>query len=80
MTNCLWLLREGGEMKIEVPHERATTAWQDPTHVRAMNRNSWIYYGEWFWYLVWSEWRFQIKQLVYLDGALRECTKARLTS
>ncbi len=73
MTNCLLLLREGGEMQIEVPHERATTAWQDPTHVRAMNRNSWIYYADWFWYLGWFDWRFHIKQLVYLDAALREC-------
>ena len=37
MSNCLALLREGGEMLIEVPYERAKTAWQDPTHVRAMN-------------------------------------------
>ncbi|MCU0965028.1 MAG: hypothetical protein MUF08_08220, partial [Burkholderiaceae bacterium] len=48
MSNCLLLLQEGGEMQIEVPHERARTAWQDPTHVRAMNSNSWIYYADWF--------------------------------
>lgn len=76
MTNCLSLLGEGGEMIIEVPHERAPTAWQDPTHLRALNSNSWIYYCEWFWYLGWFEWRFQVKQLDYLDGALRVCTEA----
>jgi len=73
MSNCLTLLREGGEMLIEVPHERARTAWQDPTHVRAMNENSWVYYTDWFWYLGWFEWRFQVKQFVHLDAALREC-------
>jgi hypothetical protein len=60
-------------MLIEVPFERANTAWQDPTHVRAMNSNSWIYYADWFWYLGWFDWRFHIKQLVYLDAALKEC-------
>jgi SAM-dependent methyltransferase len=73
MTNCLLLLKEGGEMQIEVPHERAKTAWQDPTHVRAMNSNSWIYYADWFWYLGWFDWRFHIERLSYLDAALQEC-------
>jgi SAM-dependent methyltransferase len=75
MSNCLELLREGGEMLIEVPFERANTAWQDPTHVRAMNSNSWIYYADWFWYLGWFDWRFHIKQLVYLDATLKECSE-----
>jgi len=75
MGNCLSLLAEGGEMFIEVPHERAATAWQDPTHVRAMNKNSWIYYADWFWYLGWFDWRFQVKHLVYLDARLQECSE-----
>jgi SAM-dependent methyltransferase len=75
MSNCLALLREGGAMLIEVPHERAATAWQDPTHVRAMNSNSWIYYADWFWYLDWFEWRFQVAQLAYLDATLQECAE-----
>jgi hypothetical protein len=72
MTNCLALLSEGGEMHIEVPHERAETAWQDPTHVRAMNKKSWIYYTDWFWYLGWFDWRFNLKKLVFLDAVLKE--------
>jgi SAM-dependent methyltransferase len=76
MTNCLDLLREGGEMIVEVPHERAPTAWQDPTHLRALNSRSWIYYSDWFWYLGWFEWRFHIAQLVFLDAALRPCAEA----
>jgi len=75
MTNCLTLLQPGGEMLIEVPYEHAPTAWQDPTHVRAMNENSWIYYAEWFWYLGWYEWRFQVNQLVFLDAKLAECAR-----
>jgi SAM-dependent methyltransferase len=75
MTNCLTLLAPGGQMVIEVPYERAPTAWQDPTHVRALNENSWIYYTDWFWYLGWFEWRFQVKQFVFLDAKLTQCTR-----
>lgn len=75
MTNSLQLLAPGGQMLIEVPYERAPGAWQDPTHVRAMNENSWIYYADWFWYLGWFEWRFEIKQMVFLDAGLKECAQ-----
>ena len=77
MSNCLTLLRERRQMQIEVPHEHARTAWQDPTHVRAMNENSWIYYTDWFWYLGWFEHRFQIEQSGYLDLELREAPRER---
>jgi hypothetical protein len=73
MTNCLALLKPGGEMLIEVPIEGAPSAWQDPTHVRAMNENSWVYYTDWFWYLGWYEHRFEIASSTYLDMGLREC-------
>ena len=75
MTNCLDLLREGGVMLIEVPYEQAETAWQDPTHVRAMNKKSWIYYSDWFWYLGWFEWKFNVKNFTFLDEKLQECTE-----
>ena len=75
MGNCLRLLKVGGEFQIEVPYERAATAWQDPTHVRAMNENSWVYYTDWFWYLGWLEHRFAIEQSVYLDLELREAPR-----
>lgn len=73
MTNCLALLAEGGEFHIEVPYERAPTAWQDPTHVRAMNENSWLYYTEWFWYLGWFEHRFVMSASCWLDAKLQPC-------
>jgi hypothetical protein len=75
MTNVLTLLKEGGEIEIEVPYEKAPTAWQDPTHIRAMNENSWMYYVEWFWYLGWFEHRFEITHADWLDGQLRSCSK-----
>jgi SAM-dependent methyltransferase len=77
MTHALQLLREGGRLVIEVPYEHAPTAWQDPTHVRAMNENSWIYYCDWFWYLGWLEHRFQVEQSCYLDLELREAPRER---
>lgn len=74
MTNCLRLLKTDGQMLIEVPYEKAPGAWQDPTHVRAFNENSWIYYAEWFWYLGWFESRFNIVELHYLDANLAATT------
>ncbi|HEX2541118.1 MAG TPA: methyltransferase domain-containing protein [Caldimonas sp.] len=73
MGNCLALLAPGGEFHIEVPYERAPTAWQDPTHVRAMNENSWLYYTDWFWYLGWFEHRFTVDSSTYLDAQLKSC-------
>jgi len=76
MSNCLALLRDGGQMVIEVPYEKSLGAWQDPTHVRAMNENSWLYYTDWFWYLGWFEHRFILRDLKWLDGQLVPCNKA----
>lgn len=76
MRNSLDLLAVGGEMLIEVPYERAPTAWQDPTHVRALNENSWLYYTDWFWYLGWFEHRFQATETHYLDAQLQPCAQA----
>ncbi len=73
MTNLLALLREDGELELEVPYEKAMTAWQDPTHLRAMNKNSWLYYTSWFWYLGWFEHRFEITHFQWLDTRLTQC-------
>jgi SAM-dependent methyltransferase len=75
MTNALALLREGGELQIEVPYEKALTAWQDPTHLRALNENSWLYYTDWFWYLGWFGHRFEITASTWLDEQLKPCPK-----
>ena len=60
MTNCLALLCEGGTMRVAVPYDLSYGAWQDPTHVHAFNERSWLYYCEWYWYLGWSEARFDL--------------------
>jgi len=76
MGNCMRLLQIGGDFEIEVPYERAPSAWQDPTHVRAMNENSWLYYTDWFWYLGWFEYRFDLIQLQWLNKELHACEQA----
>ena len=63
MTNCRDLLRDGGEMHIHVPYELSLGAWQDPTHVRAFNEKSWVYYCDWAWYLGWKGSRFHLSHL-----------------
>ncbi len=62
MTNCKELLKVGGQMRIHVPYDMSLGAWQDPTHVRAFNENSWKYYTEWHWYLGWPD-RFELTTL-----------------
>ncbi|MCP3890376.1 MAG: class I SAM-dependent methyltransferase [Desulfobulbaceae bacterium] len=58
MKTCLDLLETGGLFEINVPYDLSLGAWQDPTHIRAFNENSWLYYTDWFWYLGWTEARF----------------------
>lgn len=62
MTNCKTLLKPGGEFHIHVPYELSLGAWQDPTHVRAFNENSWLYYTDWHWYLGWED-RFTLSKM-----------------
>jgi len=62
MTSCLNLLRTGGVFRISVPYDLSWGAWQDPTHVRAFNERSWLYYTDWFWYMGWTEARFDLVQ------------------
>lgn len=71
MENCLCLLKTGCEMVATVPFEGSKGAWQDPTHVRAMNENSWKYFAEWSWYLGWFEYRFHVKSVTYLDRDMK---------
>ncbi len=65
MSNCLILLKNGGKFIINVPYELSYGAWQDPTHVRAFNQNSWLYYTDWFWYLGWFDYKFDLVELKY---------------
>ena len=76
MTNLLALLAEGGELSVEVPYEHSPTAWRDPSHVRAMNESSWIYYTEWFWHLGWFSHRFEMTASQWLDLQTNPCDRA----
>jgi SAM-dependent methyltransferase len=65
MTNCRDMLVLGGHMHIHVPYDLSYGAWQDPTHVRAFNERSWLYYTDWAWYLGWKDTRFTLLHLEY---------------
>jgi SAM-dependent methyltransferase len=69
MGNVLNLLVEGGTFHVAVPYDLSYGAWQDPTHVRAFNERSWLYYCEWYWYLGWDESRFDLisTHFIYSD-------------
>jgi SAM-dependent methyltransferase len=77
MTNLLALLKEDGILEVEVPYEKSITAWQDPTHLRAMNKNSWLYYTSWFWYLGWLEYRFEIVHFEWLNNEVKPCDETQ---
>ena len=70
MTNCLRLLKVGGHFRIQVPYDLSYGAWQDPTHVRAFNERSWLYYCDWFWYMGWQDYRFELVKLNYVLSPL----------
>ena len=44
MNECCRILKPGGELRILCPYQHSDRAWQDPTHVRALNLKSWAYY------------------------------------
>lgn len=66
MNSCLRLLKIDGIFKINVPYDLSWGAWQDPTHVRAFNERSWLYYTDWYWYFGWKKWRFDLISLQYV--------------
>ena len=78
MTNCKDLLKPGGQMHIHVPYDLSRGAWQDPTHVRAFNENSWLYYTDWHWYLNWKD-RFTLTSLIFHKNPDIDCPDELLT-
>jgi SAM-dependent methyltransferase/tetratricopeptide (TPR) repeat protein len=76
MTNCLNLLVNGGRLEVTVPYDLSYGAWQDPTHVRAFNERSWWYYCDWYWYLGWTEARFDVAEQVFVYSDIGEALRA----
>lgn len=70
MRSCLDLLRLDGFIDIVVPYDLSLGAWQDPTHVRAFNQNSWIYYCKWYWYLGWTREKFFLNKIEFKLSSL----------
>lgn len=79
MTNCLALLAPGGLMHIAVPYDLSYGAWQDPTHVRAFNERSWWYYCDWYWYLGWTDSRFDLIAQDFIASPIGETLRTRGT-
>ncbi len=75
MTSCLRLLKTGGLFRIQVPYDLSYGAWQDPTHLRAFNERSWLYYTDWFWYLEWEEARFDLLEVQFVLSPIGEKLK-----
>ena len=76
MSNCLRLLKPGGTFHIHVPYELSLGAWQDPTHIRAFNENSWLYYTDWYWYMGWTEAKFDCLSTEFRLSPLGETLSA----
>lgn len=70
MRNFLDLLEDGGRLTAKTPYDLSRGAWQDPTHVRALNENSWLYYTDWAWYLGWGDYRFELEDLSFTLSSL----------
>lgn len=45
MNEAWRVLADGAHLEIIHPYQFSLKAWQDPTHVRALNENSWAYYN-----------------------------------
>ncbi len=65
---CVETVVNGQEMDCPINviaiKEGEIIAWQDPTHVRAFNEKSWLYYTDWSWYLGWKD-RFYLQSMEF---------------
>jgi SAM-dependent methyltransferase len=75
MRNCLDLLQMGGKLVVQVAHEHALDAWQDPSHRRAFNEKTWLSFTQQFWQLGWFEHRFHVSDFDYLDAQNQPCER-----
>jgi len=64
-------------MHIQVPYDLSCGAWQDPTHVRAFNERSWLYYTDWHWYLGWKKERFHLVKQEFVPSPVGQALIAQ---
>lgn len=75
MSNCLAMLKTHGKLIVQVSHEQAMRAWQDPTHRRAFNEKTWLYFSELFWQVGWFEHRFHVDRFEYMNERNEVCDR-----
>lgn len=75
MSNCLAMLKTHGKLIVQVSHEQAMRAWQDPTHRRAFNEKTWLYFSELFWQVGWFEHRFHVDRFEYMNERNEVCER-----
>ncbi len=65
LKNIAKLLKPGGWLHVIFPHQMGAGAWQDPTHVRGMNENLFIYLNEWSEYLELGDNKLKLNWIKY---------------
>ncbi len=73
MGQCLALLRDGGELHVDLPAPASNAGRFPASHVRSLDRGSWSAFIDGFWELGWVEHRFEMGRLSHLDVEGREC-------
>lgn len=80
MTNLLALLREDGELEIEVACENAGSSWKDPASLRTLDKASWLNFTQSFWDAGWIDYRFELTELGWLDAMRKPCAEGEAAS
>ncbi len=75
MGQCLQLLRDGGELHIDLPAASSTAGGPAPGHVRSLDPESWRAFIDGFSELGWVDHRFEMGRLAHLDAHGKECVR-----
>jgi SAM-dependent methyltransferase len=70
MSHCLYLLKVGGRLEIEVPYDLSFAAWDHPECRRVFNELSWSDFTEKFWNTGWLDYRFDCIALRFVYSSL----------
>jgi SAM-dependent methyltransferase len=75
MDRLLQLLREGGELVLEVPARHGPLAARHPGRRRDFDDNSWLPFTEQFWRSGWLTHRFEVASGQWVDLQRQPCAK-----